>query len=66
MELEIASNTITADENSALMFGLPIGQFPQTVEEFAAMVHPEDRGSVHKGSPRRSGRARNSTTNSAS
>jgi len=46
---EIASNTITADENSALMFGLPIGQFPQTVEEFAAMVHPEDRGSVQQG-----------------
>jgi PAS domain S-box-containing protein len=46
---EIASNTITADENSALMFGLPIGQFPQTVEEFAAMVHPEDRGSVQEG-----------------
>src|SRR5579871_445660 len=39
---EIASNVVTGDENCAVQFGLPIGRFPKTVEEFFALVHPDD------------------------
>jgi len=45
---EIAANVITADENCSIQFGLPVGQFPQTVEEFAALVHPDDRARVQQ------------------
>jgi PAS domain S-box-containing protein len=45
---EIASNVITADDNCSIQFGLPIGQFPETVEEFGAMVHPDDRERVQR------------------
>jgi PAS domain S-box-containing protein len=45
---EIAPNIITADENCSVLFGLPAGQFPQTVEGFAAMVHPDDRERVQR------------------
>jgi len=45
---EIPSNVITADENCAVLFGLPIGQFPKTVEGFAALVHPDDRERVQQ------------------
>jgi len=45
---EIASNVVTADENCSIQFGLPAGQFPQTVEGFAAMVHPDDRERVQR------------------
>ena len=45
---EIAANIIEADENSSLLFGLPISRFPRTVEEFAALVHPDDRERVQR------------------
>jgi PAS domain S-box-containing protein len=44
----IAANIVEADENCSVQFGLPIGQFPKTVEEFAACVHPEDRERVQQ------------------
>jgi PAS domain S-box-containing protein len=44
----IASNTVESDENCSVQFGLPIGQFPKTIGEFAAMVHPEDRERVEQ------------------
>jgi PAS domain S-box-containing protein len=40
---EITPNLIQADENCSILFGLPAGEFPQTVEGFAALVHPDDR-----------------------
>jgi PAS domain S-box-containing protein len=45
---EIASNVVTADDNCSIQFGLPIGQFPETVEGFAAMVHADDRERVQR------------------
>jgi PAS domain S-box-containing protein len=39
----IVANRIEADENCSVLFGLPIGQFPKTVEGFASLVHPDDR-----------------------
>src|SRR5579863_8843906 len=45
---EIASNVITADDNCSIQFGLPVGQFPETVEGFGAMVHPDDRERVQR------------------
>ena len=44
----IPSNSVEADENCAVLFGLPIGRFPQTVEGFAALVHPDDRQQVQE------------------
>ncbi len=45
---DITPNIIQADENCSVLFGLPIGQFPKTVEGFSAMVHPDDRGRVQQ------------------
>ena len=45
---EVAPNICTADDNSCLLFGLPLGQFPKTVEGFAALLHPDDRERVQK------------------
>jgi PAS domain S-box-containing protein len=45
---EIASNVISGDENCSIMFGFPIGEFPQTIEEFATSVHPDDRERVER------------------
>ena len=45
---DIAPNMIDADENCSILFGIPIGKFPRTVEGFAAIVHPDDRGRVQK------------------
>ena len=45
---EIAPNIIEADENCSVLFGLRPGQFPETVEGFAALVHPDDRGRVQQ------------------
>jgi diguanylate cyclase (GGDEF)-like protein/PAS domain S-box-containing protein len=39
---DIATSTITADENCSAVFGLPPGQFVKTGEEFAALLHPGD------------------------
>ena len=46
--LEIEPNLVTADENCSVLFGLPPGRFPTTLEEFAAMVHPGDRERVQQ------------------
>jgi PAS domain S-box-containing protein len=43
---DIVRNIVEADENNTGLFGLPIGQFPKTVEGFAALVHPDDRERV--------------------
>ena len=45
---EIAPNVVTADEHSSVLFGLPPGQFPKTVEGFAALLHPDDRERVQQ------------------
>jgi PAS domain S-box-containing protein len=43
---DIASNTVTADENCSVLFGVPIGEFPRNVEGLAALLHPDDRARV--------------------
>jgi two-component system sensor histidine kinase/response regulator len=43
---DIATDSIDADANSALMFGYPIGQFPRTIEAFGLLLHPDDRERV--------------------
>ena len=43
---ETAADIITADENCSMLFGLPLGQFPNTLEQFAKLMHPDDRGRV--------------------
>ena len=43
---DIAANSVEADENCSVQFGFPIGQFPKTVEGFAACMHPDDRERV--------------------
>jgi PAS domain S-box-containing protein len=43
---DIGSDVVSADENCSIMFGLPKGEFPRTIEEFAAFVHPDDRERV--------------------
>lgn len=45
---EIAANIIESDENCCVQFGLPVGQFPKTVEGFAALIHPDDRERVQR------------------
>ena len=45
---EIHPNIVESDENCSLLFGLPIGQFPKSVEGFAAMLHPDDRERVRQ------------------
>jgi PAS domain S-box-containing protein len=45
---EIGPDVITADENCCAQFGLQPGQFPKTVEGFAALVHPDDRNRVQR------------------
>jgi PAS domain S-box-containing protein len=44
----IGPNIIEADENSSVLFGLRIGEFPKTVEGLAALVHPDDRNHVQQ------------------
>lgn len=45
---EIPENIVSADESSSVLFGLPSGQFPKTVEGFGALVHPDDRGRIQQ------------------
>ena len=45
---EFASKVISGDENCSIMFGLPTGEFPKTIEEFATSVHPDDRERVQR------------------
>jgi PAS domain S-box-containing protein len=42
----VVQNTIQGDENAAAQFGIPLAEFPRTIEEFAARVHPDDRARV--------------------
>ena len=43
---EFASNVISGDQNCSIMFGIPTGGFPKTIEEFAKSIHPDDRERV--------------------
>jgi len=43
---DIATSTITPDENCSAVFGLPPGQFVKTGDEFAALLYPDDRARV--------------------
>ncbi len=45
---DIARNLIEADESCSAQFGFPAGQFPKTVEGFAACVHADDRERVQQ------------------
>jgi PAS domain S-box-containing protein len=45
---DIARNLVEGDESGSAQFGLPPGQFPKTVEEFVALVHPDDRARVQQ------------------
>ena len=45
---DIRANTVKADEQYSVIFGVPFGQFPRTVEEFAAAVHPDDRARLQQ------------------
>ncbi len=45
---DIAKDSIQGDENCSIRFGLPIGQYPKTSEEFVALVYPDDRERVHQ------------------
>jgi PAS domain S-box-containing protein len=44
----ITPNNVDADENCSVLFGLPIGRFPKTVEGFSAMIHRDDRERVQQ------------------
>jgi|HubBroStandDraft_4_1064222.scaffolds.fasta_scaffold271910_3 PAS domain S-box-containing protein len=48
---DIPPNIVEADENNSVLFGVAIGQFLQTVEGFAALVHPDDRERVQQDVP---------------
>jgi diguanylate cyclase (GGDEF)-like protein/PAS domain S-box-containing protein len=45
---EIVADVVEADENCSVLFGLPLGQFPETAEGFAALLYPDDRGRVQQ------------------
>lgn len=44
----IGRNCVDADENICGFFGVPVGEFPKTIEGFAALVHPDDRERVQR------------------
>jgi PAS domain S-box-containing protein len=43
---DVIENTVSADENACVLFGLPPGQYPSTIEAFMAHVYPDDRERV--------------------
>jgi diguanylate cyclase (GGDEF)-like protein len=45
---EIAPNILTGDENCSVLCGLPLGQFPNTMEGLVALLHPDDRARVQQ------------------
>ena len=45
---EIDRDIITSDDNCSIQFGLPPGQFPRTVQELIARLHPDDRERVQQ------------------
>jgi PAS domain S-box-containing protein len=44
----VAPDVVEADENCALLFGVPLGQFPKTAAGFRALLHPDDGDRVHR------------------
>ncbi len=44
--LDIPSDALEGDDNCALLFGLPAGEFPKTAAGAIARLHPEDRQRV--------------------
>jgi len=47
--LDLSRNEVEGDEHCSVLFGLAAGQFPKTAEEFAALVHADDRQRVLQG-----------------
>ena len=45
---DAASNRIDADEQCSVLYGLPAGQFPQTIEDLIALAHAEDRDRIRQ------------------
>jgi hypothetical protein len=45
---DIAHNIVTADDNRSVLFGLPLGHFPKTIEGFSALIHPDDRARLQQ------------------
>jgi two-component system, sensor histidine kinase and response regulator len=45
---EVAPNVVEADQNCSVIFGLPSGQFPRTLEGFIQLIHPDDRERVRQ------------------
>lgn len=45
---DVASNRIDADEQCSVLYGLPAGQFPQTIEDLIALAHAEDRDRIRQ------------------
>jgi PAS domain S-box-containing protein len=44
----VTANSVEADENCSVLFGLPIGEFPKTIEGFSEMLHPDDHARVQQ------------------
>jgi PAS domain S-box-containing protein len=45
---ELPTNSVTTDEQCCVQFGISPEQAPRTIEEFAALVHPDDRERVQR------------------
>ena len=45
---EIETDTVETDENCAVLYGLPAGQFPQKFGKSVALIHPDDRDRVQQ------------------
>ncbi len=45
---EIAPDIIEGDESCSLLFGVPVGQFPRTLEAVIQLIRPDDRGRVRQ------------------
>lgn len=44
----LVTNTIRVDENGAALFGILPHQFPKAIEDFAALLHPDDRQRIQQ------------------
>jgi PAS domain S-box-containing protein len=44
----VTTNEIESDDNCAVIFGLPIGQFPRTLDGMELLIHPDDREGVQR------------------
>ena len=44
----VAANILEADPNCTALFGVPIGQFPEPIEEVLALIHADDRNRVQQ------------------